>query len=750
MREGNYWLSIKGGPTGKEFYMFESGIARNLFEAKRARELGRSVNDLRTGQDFTSGDDITSMRNAGAQDSQMLSQMFKDIDAATASPGFSKDALKDQLYQTYLLTLPEQSFRKQFIHAEDVTGFSADILRNFTTSAMRAANQSSKLKYGNVLYREVQRAKDSLAGNPESAKLGLFIKELEDRSQEELNPPAQSALVTGLNKIAYLWLLTSAASASVQLVSIPVMVMPKLNVQYGYGKAAKSFSKFMFHKSMGVTRTDAQGNVTYHAPSLGNLPIVMNSPLLTKAFKEFVSRGLTTDTNTAVLTDRNRTPDNTHKGAIGTAARGTANVMSALFNGAERLSRESAAMMTFELEYAKTKDFDASIQKAVDLTQETLGRYDSFSRPKIMRNALGKTLGQFKMYAVNMTSYFIRNAYNMHKVLYKGQRKEGLDAMHQLAGTLTMGAMFHGLVGMPLYSTVTAAIDLAMDAFGDEEEKKRRRVNNPLSARNSDMRFRYEFLPTMFGNIKITGLDGRPHDLGKILEKGAISELTDMNIGSRTTFDNMWFRGIRTGKDTKETLTNTLVDNLGPGVSTILNVGSSIDDFNDGKILKGLEKLLPAFFKSPITAVRVAGEGVTNKRGASILKKDEISIGNIVAQAAGFPSSRAARIQEQTYKTMQETMEASNARKKILTRLDDTFLSGESSEKDRQGVINQLRQHNSLYGFAKGIAIDMDTINASIDSAIKSKGLTLRGQQIRKNLLPYVIKLYRASSPTQE
>lgn len=747
MREGKFWLRIDG-PNGKEFYMFEGGTQRNLFEIQRAKQLGLDIKDAREAGTFMSGDNFASFRKNAPTDSKMLTEMFDAIDKATAKPGMDKEALKDQLYQTYLMTLPEQSIRKQFLHAENVTGFSADIFRNFKTSAMRLANQASKLKYGTEIQAAVQQGKDSLEGNPDRAKLGLFIDELSERANAELDPPEQSWLATKLNQIAYYWLLTGAASAATQLASIPIMVMPSLNTEYGYAKSAKMFSKYALSKSLGVTREDANGNVTYHAPSIGDSQMVKKSPLLQKAFKEFVARGVTTDTNVSVLTNRNRTPANAYDSQPGAFLRSTANVMSSLFNGAERLSREATAMMTFELEYAKTKDFDASVQKAIDTTQELLGRYDNFNRPTVMRGFIGKTLGQFKMYAVNMTSFFLRNAYNMHKVLFKGQRQEGLDAMHRLTGVLAMGGMFHGLVGMPGYSVITSAIDAVLNSFGDEEEKRKRRARNPFTSDNSDLRFRYEFLPKMFGDVKITGLDGRQHTLAKVLEKGAISELTDMNIGSRTSFDGMWYRGAKPGKDTIETINNTILANLGPGVSTLTNMAGSVDDFHNGHILRGLEKLVPAFFKNPITATRIAQEGVTTKRGDAMLKKSEVGADTVVAQALGFQSTRVARLQEEGFAIQKEVITADRARKELLTHLDEALLSSDSTFKDKQKIINQIVQHNKRYP-AEGFFIDMDTIDRSLDRAIANKGLTIRGQQIKENLLPYLYKLRQAASPTK-
>lgn len=751
LRRGSYWLRVDG-PTGREFYLFETGTARNAFEIKRARELGKDVEELRKDRVIDSGDDITALRKNYSKESQMLSDMFDAIDSATAKPGFdeaAKDKLKDELYQTYLMTLPEQSYRKQFLHAENVTGFSADVFRNFTESAMKIANQASRLKYADQIESAIDSGREALAGNPEKKKLELFINEVGDRARTELMPQEDHWIVNNINKFAYYWLLTGVASAAVQMVSVPVMVMPTLNHDYGYGKAAAKFAKYSsIWKSIGVTKELANGNVEYVAPSIGASSMVRNSPILQKAFQAFIERGLTTDTNVSVLTNRNRTPANAYDSIPGVAMRTTANMMSAAFNGAERLSREVTAMMTFELEYAKSGDFDAAVQKAVDTTQELLGRYDAGNRPKILRNAIGRTVGQFKQYAVNMTSYFVRNVYNMHKIVRPGKTAEGFEALHKLSGVLLAGALFHGVAGMPLYSVITSTIDALMDSLGDDEEKRRRRARNPFTADSSNLRFRYEYLPKMFGDIEITGLDGRPHRLNELIERGPISALTDMNIGSRTSFNDMWWREPKPSKNGQEFVANLLIANLGPGVSAGMNIVGGYDEFQKNHIGRGMEKILPAFFKNPVVAARVAEEGVKTPAGLTILKKEELSTANIIAQATGLQSTRVARLQDEAFEMNKEVRKAELERQSLTTKMTETLLSPSADAKDKREIMQEINKFNRRYP-VEGLIMDADTILKSLENAAEKRGMAFRGQTIKENYLPYLLPPRRTVMPKQ-
>jgi hypothetical protein len=748
-RYGQYWLRVEGGKAGREFYLFENGTERNLFLIRRARELGIDPKDPKA---FSQGDDISALRKNFQDSSVMLQEMFAAIDGADTSkaPADFSDDIKDQLYQIYLQTMPERSFRKQFIHADKVTGFSADILRNFKTSAVAYSNQLAKLKYSTDISNTIIRAKDSLEGMPADmrGRLELFVNEMSIRANEEINPPEQGKVATRINQFAFIMLLTSAASAATQMASVPIMVMPTLAQTYGYGKASVQFAKMSnIFKSVGVTQQDAQnGDITFTAPSLTSSDMARKDPNLNRAFQEAIQKyNLFSLTNTSVITNTNKTPASAYDNIPQTAARVAVDGISALFTGAERMSREIAFAMTFNLEFAKTGNFEQSVQKAVETTNELLGRYDNLARPRILRNFAGKTVGQFKMYAVFQTSWFIRNGANIFNSSLPKEAR--LAAMERLTGTLVMGGMFHGLVGMPLYSVICSAVDAVLSAIGGDDEEKRR-AKNPLTADSSNLRFRYEFLPKYFGDITIPGIDGRQHRLSEVIEKGPISALTDINIGSRTSFDGMWWRDAKPGKTYLESAQNIILANLGPGVSTGINMVGAIDDFSNGKIQRGLEKIVPAFFKGSLVASRLAEEGAETKGGDKMLKKSEINDLNLVAATLGYQSTRIARIQEKNFAFQKEIIEMESDRTALLKRLNQIAFKPESDKSEIRKIFKDITKFNKRYPIEEYL-IDDDTIEKSMETYAERKGMTFRGQYMPEKLLPYLAPAYRATKPLE-
>ena len=683
-----------------------------------------------TDNEMSEGNDIASLRRTNQRESSMLKNMFEIIDGAKMDE-VSSEELKDQLYQTWLMTLPESSIRKQFLHAENVAGFSADIFRNFTESANRMASQIPRLKYADQMESEITRARDSLAGNPEQAKLGLFIDAVSRRAVEQLNPPAPNTLASMATRYAYYMLLTGAMSAAVQLVAVPVMIYPVMAARYGVGKASAKFVAYSnILNSMGYQAKMSPEHLPIVTVSVADSKRVKNNKTLSKAYAELKDRGLFAFTENNLLSQRGRTPLNATLNLPKKVLRTTANIMSGLFSGSERISREIASMMAFELHYEKTKNFDESINKAIAAVQDNMGRYDAMERPEAFKYA--PVISQFKMYAANMTSFFIRHAYTSTQVMKNP--KEAAESMKILGGVLMMGAMFHGLKGMPLYSTVGAVVEALSDLGEDSEEKKRRRAQNPQVYQNADIRFR-RVLQENFGPV-----------VADMLYSGPISSVTDINIGSRSSFDNLWFRGGKPAKTNQEAFNNFVLANIGPAVSGIIGQAGALDEFENGHIERGLEKALPAFFKNPLVAARLAMEGAKTKAGDTIIKKEDITAANILAQAAGSPPTRLARTQEIGYELKGEYVKANQEKTKILQRMNDAILNKEftGEKKDLQPVINQIRQHNKKYIGMEQLMVDGETIDNTLNSALDARALTYKGVRIpTEDMLPYFIPVLK-------
>jgi hypothetical protein len=759
MRHGDFYLRVMEGPTGPETYFFDTALARNTFMRQRAAELGVPANDKAM---FKPGNDLNELRSrfskGGTDASQSLVAMMNAVDKEANKPEFDAEALKDQIWQLWLQTLPERSYRKQFLHSENRTGFSANFHMNFRTMANRYANQLPALMYADQVNSTARDAVDFLDADVaplERVKLRAFLTEVASRVEETLNPPPAGKLVSFLNKFAFLWLLTSGASAATQLSAVPVRTMPNLVRNYGYGPATAKFTKYMqLWNSVGMVSKDADGNLTGVPPSIGGSKLVRESALNTRAWKELSDHAILMDNQATAALRGGTAPMGKSETSFGKISELTYNTFTFLFGTAENISRGMTAMMTFELEYERLakagvkgeEAFQTAVAKAIKTTGDTQGDYSLGERPSFLKGDLGRFVGLFKHYAVITTKFFVQSALTILNPKNGVSFKERMDTLHELTGVLAMGGLFHGVIGAPLYGVITATIDLCLNASESEDDKKKRRAASPYFADNSDYRFRYEWLPKHFGQLTIPGLDGKQHSLAKILMNGPISELSGVNIGTRTSFNNLWFRSGMAGETWADDFKNFILANLGPSVSLGDSMARAVDDFANGEVQRGVEKILPAFLKPMFTTYRLATEGAETRAGDKMLKDYEISDIEYAASFLGFQPTAITTLQNQRFEWKKQAFIIQRERSALTRRLNMALVDPEGNESSKKAAMDAIKRFNARHP-ADHLAITLDTISDSFDAFTKNREIGSRGLFFSENEIPYVIPGLKAASP---
>jgi len=231
MRYGDYWLSF-GKKDNREFYMFESAGQRDLFLKQRMDQLNRkgdkrSFEDMVVDKDADIGNDANGMRKKVINSNEGLKQVLELIEnTKDLGDEATKKEMKDRVYQLHLMSLPDQSLRKQFIHRKDngVAGFSGDALRNFINVGTRMAGQLARVQHGSKITNAISGANEAIKGNPDKAKLENIVREVSTRAEAELNPPLTDSLgeqlANAANKVSFVYLLTSVKSAANQMFSL--------------------------------------------------------------------------------------------------------------------------------------------------------------------------------------------------------------------------------------------------------------------------------------------------------------------------------------------------------------------------------------------------------------------------------------------------------------------------------------------------------------------------------------------------
>jgi hypothetical protein len=763
MRYGNFWVRTGKG-SNRAFYMFESQHAKEMFIQRWLRE--QKVTDpsvkletLYSDGLISDGNSIKSAREDMGNTSTLLKRMFDNIDNMKVRqvtnefgddlPQYAqvtKEQLKDDIYQLVLHTLPDASFRKQFIHRQGTEGFSEDIARNFATLSTAMGRQLARLQYAPKIANSLAAAQSALKGNPDAAKLGEFVKEMQLRAQLQLDPAPENAVGNTLanfaNQTAFLYMMTNVKTAVAQVFALPTFTAPVLASNYGAVNTARVMGSFAaIWNSLGVRETAPDGTVSWVAPTIAQSKNVKLNPEERRAAQYMIDRGLSDTTLAYDLGNRKKLPTAVQNSTTRRAVRSTVNFMGALFHHTERLIREVTFMSAFRLarEQNPNASFEEIALKAEKDTYTALNNYSSINRPRgvkadaegrVMLDAhkpLGRAILQFKMFPAFVTTYFVRNFYRMVGPEYsKAERKQ---AFTQFFGTLTMSMSIAGVMGIPGFSFVMGVLSGLRNMTMEDDE------DDPLEKRNLEFWFRNVWMQETFGDVKVGD-----KSLADVLDRGAIAALTGFDITSSLSMNNMWFPDMKETATAEAAMQDYALSLMGPFASlSVKQFPKAIDYFNQGKVVQGVEQLLPAMARSPVTAYRYATEGATTTWGADIKSDDEYKIGHIIGQGLGFGTEGLVARREDLFKAQSLVVKIKNEKRKLMDRLDLEY-RGDSGDVD--AAIDKIIKFNAKNPFA---AIQAEELSDSLIRRIERRARTERGIEIEPKYYPQLQRLLEPS-----
>lgn len=721
VREGKYWVRI-GNPRSPnmEYYMFEDPRERNFFVRQRAKEMGVTVDTLKSeeyAEQFAMGDNYMEAIDEGMRSSKMVKDIVNLIDGAKFSlittdkeAADEKARLRDDIYQLYFSTLPEQNFRKHFLHRKGTAGFRADALRNFAKSSFHTSVQLAKIEYGDKIRKALDRAWDATKGMPQREYLYKPVyREMKDRIDAVLSPEPSNAFATRLantlGTASFVYYMSAPASAITNLTGLAVFGMPVLNGEFG-PRANLALAKNMnIFKSVGVTGKDGK----YTFPTL----LSKLTGHRQQAYMEAMRRGKIDTTLTYDTLQLSRTSSDKYSGSTMTAL----NAISYLFHHSEKINREVMFMTAYDLAYDRAKKanrddktaFEEAVNEASRLTDEAMFDYSEFNKPRYFRSNLARVLLQFKSFAQQTSFYLVKN----FKEMFKGADAEvKKTAATKFIGTLGMTAMFAGTLGLPLVSVLVWAMSLLSE--DDEDPEKR----------NPRLRFR-NWLREEFGE-----------NLGLALERGPISWATDVDFHTRVKLDQLWFREIKQGKSEPEALKEFIFNLLGPSVGLAVNTAEALRRINTGDVQRGVEMLLPAGLRGFATAMRYNEEGVRTLKDDKVITRDQLSAKEIAIAATGFSPTKVGATQEDVSQARAELDKVNLERTKVLTMFKD--LPNKFTPSRRDAAVRALKEFNRKNPM---VALDADTIIKSIEDNLEAGAMSVRGIRTTEKLRPMLMKI---------
>lgn len=723
VRRGDFWLRIEekvGKETKQSFYMFETIGERDQKAAEFAAERKGDLEDLYGRGVFDKGDNVKTLRSASQNSSAMLTQIFDAIDKEDFGSAEAKEALKDAIYQVYLNTMPEQSFRSQFIHRKDRAGFSTDVLRNVATTASKTSMQLAKLKYAPLLRNAMSGARDAAKLN---SNLSPFIEEAQRRVDMALTGPQEGLgdVIAGVaNKVSYFWYLSSASTALIQPASIYIAGLPVLGANHNnVTAAAKELGKMVaLMNQYSVVRDNGDGTSSIVAPSIANNTSLPQDER--NAIREMAQRGVTQSTYASEVYGYKSTPTRDAAMMLGKTkelGKEAADLLvGSLMHNTERLTREAVFLASYRLGVKRGLTYDAAVNQAVSDVNEALANYDVTNRPRFMQQGIGRMALQFKMFPLHTALLLCTNFVKMMPFLNKEGKKAAATKFFGIY--LTAGSLA-GLAGLPYpFLGVLAAAFKQLQADDDWPDE--------LKDMDSETWFRNVFLPEKLGHVTIGGIP-----VSEILDTGPLNALTGSAIAERVGLNDLFGRDTKEARTEREGLQQYMIEKAGPSASLALSLADAFDAYSVGDYQKMMEKGSPSVIRNLVLAHKMANEGMKDAQGQTIIDPDSISTGKILAQAIGFRPALLARMSETNFKLTGSEQRIIFERDRLLTAAKVAIRKqtpeGEAQfEKLLETKISEFNEKHPEY------EIDDDQLEAAIEKDFETRGESYMGYRINE------------------
>ena len=637
---------------------------------------------------------------------------LRDTKQADAFAFAQLDALLDDINQAIIQMMPDASYRRHFMHRKNVPGYSGDFIRAYADSMWKAGNHIANLRHSDQIENSIKGMQKRIdAADGDVTALQDVVNHVIKR--EEVLKQQVSPVAAAIGQAGFLAALASASNLIVNMTQTPVLSFPWIGARYGYTAASAKLTSAMLSQVSAFQKVTSLRQIGQAIDMRNRLK---GDEL--KVFNRLHDTGKIDITQAYDLIDaaNNDTPINPNSpwnvimkvGAL-------PQHISEVFN------RQITALSVVRLELAKSGDVDAAFDEAVKVIDQTHYDYEKSNRALLMHGNTQRVVFMFKQYAQKTAYLWARTAW----LAMKGAGVDKKVARRQIAGMLAMQFAVSGVLGLPIfleagvvasgvagfriagkkgaYTGIGLAILAAVAmAFGDDEDDFDTEVRQWLS-------------------------DTLGKTWGEVVARGAV-RLTGVDISSRVNADELIVRKPDPSLEGKDYYT-PWVESLGGFVFGYgANVAMGISLINDGKIERGLEKMIPVKqIRDIMTAHRFGTEGATNLRGSNLLKGskagDDPTAWEIAVKAVGFQPARIAEVYEGNASVKNAERRLNTLRTDLLDRLWEAKRTGDMKEFNRIRF-NEVAKFNNAHPTHK---ITIETIGYSMRARKRSENETVGG-----------------------
>jgi hypothetical protein len=531
---------------------------------------------------------------------------------------------RGEVYQVILSLYPANSFMQRTRRAKLTKGEELDIVRGYGDTMLKWVRKQGNLEFLPEIQDNLRKIGDMRGTGLETA-----VRDEIGRRAAFIQSPHYGSGISFAATSAYnLFLLGNVSSAIVNLSSVPLLSLPLLSGQYGFGKSNSALLNAMklanpFVKNRDTWKQDPKYKNLYEG--------LMDKAQLEHTMQREIVEGA-----------RQKTEDFDSFGAK------VMNIASIPFSEGEKYSRAVTAIATYDLARAQGKSEQAAIDEAVSTVIDVHTSGMAAEGPQLMQDAfggLGRVMFTFKSFIWN--SAFVIGRAMKEAGMFKIAGIEGAQdaeamriARRQVLGIYGMSAAIAGVNGLPFFGAGATFVNIINSILGDEDE--------PFNAKE-DMR--------LF--------------VGELPYKGPLNYLTNLEISNRVGLANgLMFREDPYSLEQNGYLMTALAQATGPMGSYLQGVENVL--VKDGRP----ELLLPSALRNVLKTGRYIQEGARTKDGAPI--DTDINGYNLALQAFGFAPADISSLYENRAAAANFESKVEERKQKILKKYYLGITTGDS------------------------------------------------------------------------
>ena len=658
MRSGDYKLSFQAyneatDSTEPVFLMFDSPRERDKYvknELENNDTVERDGEGALVYSEYDGNDSPTYKKTTSAS---FVNEVLEILETAKVDA-----AVRNQILNSFIETLPETSFAKNFQRREGVAGFDQDHIRVMRSKIYDIGRQVTRLDYTNRITKMQQQILGTDPDNLDGTLAGLKNREgtlkdiqaeLEARAEFAMRPP-KDGFAQSANRAAFIWTIGfNTSSALVNLSQVPLFVLPMLGGKHGFRSASKAIteaaglvsgtllsSKTRSRRIRGIVPFGKNDTVDAFAmPSMDNLFEMDEAGNYTvrKDIEGYAERRKELEEILPLVqlaAERGQLNRSLFADSLGLDSSGRDKSVidrisgwsAFMFHQVEQYNRQVTMLAAYKLELARINDpkratkaeqamstakkRELAAQNSLFEAQQLNGGSVLETAPRFAQKGIGRVALMYKTYGIQMY-------YTMIKTAVAGLRRENdpevrKAALRQLVAVHGSALFFAGVQGLPLFGAFTMIANLFLDEDEDDAETIVRK------------------------------------HIGEGWYKGALTELLDVDVSQRVALTNLLFQVNRYNRDAspEETLGYYLG---GPAWSVSKSFIRGTGELINGDMERGIEAMVPGAVRNGLKAIRYTEEGALTRRKDPIL--DDITGGQLVAQVIGFAPAEYARRQEE-------------------------------------------------------------------------------------------------------